>query len=199
MTRELREKHVHESTRVESGDDAPICVTKEGGASGRRGAEGERALPPQTQMPTTRGPNPLGSIQRPHLPTAYDPSPSVATNLAPCARSITIGAATTHSHYALRRGRGVVLPHAHVSMPRRQRWRIATHPPPPRPVSFDSFLSPSVAPDPPPIPVFLIHGTPPPFATMSFFTIMTSPPQPAVIAYIQRTHERAHDAGNVNY
>jgi len=36
-TRELREKHVHESRRVESGDDAPICVTKEGGASGRKG------------------------------------------------------------------------------------------------------------------------------------------------------------------
>ena len=34
-TRELREKHVHESTRVESGDDGPICVTKEGGASGQ--------------------------------------------------------------------------------------------------------------------------------------------------------------------
>ena len=34
-TRELREKHVHESTRVESGDDDPICVTKEGGASGQ--------------------------------------------------------------------------------------------------------------------------------------------------------------------
>ena len=34
-TRELREKHVHESTRVESGDDNPICVTKEGGASGQ--------------------------------------------------------------------------------------------------------------------------------------------------------------------
>jgi len=36
-TRELREKHVHdiESTRVESGDDDPICVTKEGGARGQ--------------------------------------------------------------------------------------------------------------------------------------------------------------------
>jgi len=34
-TRELREKHVHESTRVDSGDDDPICVTKEGGASGQ--------------------------------------------------------------------------------------------------------------------------------------------------------------------
>jgi len=34
-TRELREKHVHESTRVESGDDDPICVTKEGDASGQ--------------------------------------------------------------------------------------------------------------------------------------------------------------------
>ena len=33
--RELREKHVHESTRVESGDDDPICVTKERGASGQ--------------------------------------------------------------------------------------------------------------------------------------------------------------------
>ena len=34
-TRELREKHVHESTRVESGDNDPIFVTKEGGASGQ--------------------------------------------------------------------------------------------------------------------------------------------------------------------
>jgi len=39
--RELREKQVHESTRVESGDDDPICVTKEGGASG----QGKRGIP----------------------------------------------------------------------------------------------------------------------------------------------------------
>jgi len=34
-TRELREKHVHESAQVESGDEDPICVTKEGSASGQ--------------------------------------------------------------------------------------------------------------------------------------------------------------------
>ena len=53
------------------------------------GAEDGGALPPQ--IPTTRGPNPLGSIQCPHLPTlSYDPPPSEATNLAPCARSISL-------------------------------------------------------------------------------------------------------------
>ena len=34
-TREQQEKHAHESTQVESGDDDPICATKEGGASGQ--------------------------------------------------------------------------------------------------------------------------------------------------------------------
>jgi len=106
-TRELREKHVHESTRVESGDDDPICVTKEGGASGQSKRGYINYCVSSLYNPLVRGqelylPKYPNTISNTHyaravgVDTVYptcrplDPSPSEATNLAPCARSIIL-------------------------------------------------------------------------------------------------------------
>jgi len=53
------------------------------------GAEDGGALPPPKKYPLRAGPIRWGRYSAPTCPP-YDPSPSEATNLAPCARSITL-------------------------------------------------------------------------------------------------------------